>query len=313
MVLKAALVLTLVYAGLVGCVFIAQESLVYFPNMGREVAVTPAAHGLPYEDVSIRTQDGETLNAWWVPAPEPRGAVVLFHGNAGNISHRIDYARMFRALGYSTLLVDYRGYGKSTGSPSEEGTYRDALASWRWLTETRGVRAADVVVFGESLGGAVACWLAERHPPRALVLASTFTSVPDLGAEIYPFLPVRLISRIHYNTLACVPKVSAPVLVIHSARDEIVPFSHGRKLYEAAREPRHFLEVTGGHNDGFVFMRPEWVSALGAFLERAGPSASGPALRRRRPQGGRRKGIIRPFAGGEQGVGGMPPRPANPL
>ncbi len=286
MVLKSVVVLVLAYAGLVGCVFIAQESLVYFPNMGRQIVVTPAAHGLPYEDVAIRTEDGETLHAWWLPAPDARAAVVLFHGNAGNISHRIDYARMFRGLGYSTLLVDYRGYGKSTGSPSEEGTYRDALASWRWLTATRGMRGQDIIVFGESLGGAVACWLAERHAPRALVLASTFTSVPDLGAEIYPFLPVRLISRFKYNTLECVPKVSAPVLVIHSPGDDIVPFSHGKKLYEAAREPRHFLEVRGGHNDGFVFMRPEWVRELGAFLERADPSARGAALRRRRRRGG---------------------------
>lgn len=268
MVLKAALVLALAYAGLVGCVFIAQNSLVYFPNMGREIAATPAAHGLAYEDVSIRTEDGETLNAWWLPAPDARGAVLLFHGNAGNISHRIDYARMFRTLGYSTLLVDYRGYGKSTGSPSEEGTYRDAVASWRWLTESRGLGDRDIVVFGESLGGAVGCWLARRHTPRALILASTFTSVPDLGAEVYRFLPVRLLSRFKYNTLECLPNVAAPVLVIHSPRDDIIPFSHGKRLYEAAREPKEFLEIRGGHNDGFVFMRGEWVSALGAFLDR---------------------------------------------
>lgn len=299
-VLKTLLILTLAYGGLVGCVFIAQESLVYFPNMGRAIVATPAAHGLRYEDVSIRTEDGEALHAWWVPAPDARGAVVLFHGNAGNISHRIDYARMFRALGYGTLLVDYRGYGKSTGSPSEQGTYRDALASWRWLTETRGVSAGDVVVFGESLGGAVACWLAERHSPRALVLASTFTSVPDLGAEIYPFLPVRLISRFQYNTLECVPKVSAPVLVIHSPRDDIVPYAHGKKLFEAAREPRQFLEVRGGHNDGFVFMHPEWVSALGAFLERAEVSARGAALKRRRTRAIQRNRPGRlPCEGGE--------------
>lgn len=269
MVLKTLLVVVLVYAGLVGCVFIAQDSLVYFPNMGREIEAIPAARGLAYEDLSIRTEDGETLNAWWIPADTPRGAVVLFHGNAGNISHRIDYARMFRGLSYGTLLVDYRGYGKSTGTPSEEGTYRDAAASWRWLTETKGLRGSDIVVFGESLGGPVACWMAARHPPRALVLASTFTSVPDLGAEIYPFLPVRRISRFQYNTLECVPKVGAPVLVIHSPRDEIIPYSHGRKIFEAAREPKAFLEVGGGHNDGFVFMRPEWVNALGAFLEKA--------------------------------------------
>jgi fermentation-respiration switch protein FrsA (DUF1100 family) len=268
-VLKIAFVLVLGYAALAGCVYLVQNSLVYFPHTAREHATAPAAHGLPYEDVAIRTEDGETLHAWWIPAPEARGTVLHFHGNAGNISHRIDYARMFRGLGYNTLLVDYRGYGKSTGSPSEAGTYKDAAASRRWLTETRGLSDRDIVVFGESLGGAVACWLAARHAPRALVLASTFTSVPDLGAEVYAFLPVRLMSRFQYNTRECVGKVDAPVLVVHSPRDDIIPYAHGQKIYAAAREPKAFLEIAGGHNDGFVFMRPGWVKTLGEFLEKA--------------------------------------------
>ena len=268
--LKVVVVAVLLYGALVGCVFIAQESLIYFPQTGRTIATTPAAQGLPYEDAQIATEDGETLHAWWVPAAKPRGTTLLFHGNAGNISHRIDYARMFRSLGYNTLLVDYRGYGRSTGKPTEEGTYRDAEASWRWL-EARGIAGGEIVLYGESLGGGVASWLATRHRPRALVVASTFTSVPDLGAEVYRFLPVRLLSRFKYNTLERLAEVNAPVLVIHSPRDDIIPFSHGKKLYEAAREPKAFIEIAGGHNDGFVFMRPEWVKALGAFLDGLGP------------------------------------------
>lgn len=231
---------------------------------------TPALHGLPYDDVSIHTEDGETLHAWWLPVANAAGTVLLFHGNAGNISHRIDYARMFRALAYNTLLVDYRGYGRSTGTPSEEGTYRDASAAWAWLRERR-IAEHEIAVFGESLGGAVACWLARRHEPRALVLASTFTSLPDLGAEVYRFLPVRLISRFSYDTRMCLAQVHAPVLVIHSPGDDIIPYAHGQKLYAAAREPKQFLEIAGGHNSGFVFMRQEWVQALGEFLNRHGP------------------------------------------
>lgn len=268
MVWKMVFFLALGYAALVGVVYLAQDSLIYFPNTGREHAATPAAHGLRYEEVSLTTEDGETLHAWWVPAAKARGSVLLLHGNAGNISHRIGYARMFHALGLDTLLVDYRGYGRSTGTPTEEGTYRDALAARRWLVEARGVRDQDIVIFGESLGGAVACWLAQRHTPRALVLASTFTSVPDFGAEVYSLLPVRLISRYKYDTLGCLPKVAAPVLVLHSPRDEIIPYSHGRKLYDAAREPKQFVELGGGHNDGFVYTSPEWVRALGDFLDR---------------------------------------------
>ncbi|MGE5523083.1 MAG: alpha/beta hydrolase [Rhodospirillaceae bacterium] len=158
------------YAGLGALLFGMQSSLVYYPHLGREIVTTPAARGLPYERVALRTSDGETLSAWWVPAPEQRGIVLLFHGNAGNISHRIDYLQMFSRLGYSTFIVDYRGYGESSGEPSEEGTYRDAEACWSWL-ESRGAAARDIVVFGESLGGGVArrvhwCWLPRSRPSR---------------------------------------------------------------------------------------------------------------------------------------------------
>lgn len=256
------------YGAVLVLLFAFQSHLVYYPSVGRELTATPAARGLAYESVEIETEDGERLAAWWVPATGARGAVLLFHGNAGNISHRIDYPAMFNRLGYSTLLVDYRGYGQSTGSPSEEGTYRDALASWRYLTGTRGVRPEDIVIVGESLGGAVASWLAARHAPRALILASSFTSVNDLGAEIYWFVPVRLISRFGYDTLANLGKIRAPVLIAHSRDDDVVPFAHGQKLFAAANEPKEFLEMRGSHNDGFIFSREEWVRAVGSFLER---------------------------------------------
>jgi uncharacterized protein len=271
MIWKIALALVLGYLALVALVYFVQERLVYFPQIGREILTTPAAHGVPYEEVAIRTEDAETLAAWWVPADEPRGAVLVFHGNAGNISHRVDYALMFRRLGYSTLLVDYRGFGASSGKPSEAGTYRDATASWRWLTQERGLAAGDIVLFGESLGGAVACWLARQERPRALVLASTFTSVPDLGARFYPFLPVRWMSRFSYDTQGCLPHVSASVLIMHSPADEVVPFSHGKALYTAANAPKQFVELSGGHNDGLVFTRSAWVDALAQFLAEAEP------------------------------------------
>jgi fermentation-respiration switch protein FrsA (DUF1100 family) len=269
LLLEIMVPIALVYGCVVALVFIFQSHLVYYPHIGREGNLTPQAYGLVYETVEIATDDGEKLAAWWVPAEGARGTVLFFHGNAGNISHRLDYLKMFRGLRYSTLIIDYRGYGTSTGSPSEEGTYRDAEAAWRYLTEQRGVPAADIVLFGESLGAAVASWLAMRHPPRALVLASTFTSVPDLGAEVYWFLPVRLISRFRYDNISHLGAVRAPVMIAHSRDDEIVPFAHGQRLYAAAREPKRFLELAGGHNTGLIFMREEWVRALADFLEEA--------------------------------------------
>ncbi len=267
-VLKTMAVIALAYAAILALVFWFQPKMVYFPMKGG-VATTPQSAGLAFEAVTLRTEDGEQLAAWWIPAPTPaRGTVLLFHGNAGNISHRIDYAKMFYGLGYGTLLVDYRGYGESSGVPSEQGTYRDAMASWRWLTATKSIWPSDIVIFGESLGGGVATWLAAQHPPRALILASTFTSIPDLGAQVYPWLPVRWLSRIHYNNLAHLERIKTPVLIAHSSGDELIPYAHGQRLYAAAREPKAFLELSGGHNEGFVFTREEWVKALQEFLER---------------------------------------------
>jgi uncharacterized protein len=269
LLIRIVTIVALSYALLVALVWLLQSRFIYYPGMGREIVTTPSAHGTPYEDLTLQTSDGERLNAWWVPVESPRGAVLLLHGNAGNISHRIDYALMFRRLGYSTLLLDYRGYGRSTGSPTEQGTYLDAESAWRWLTITQRLRERDIVVFGESLGGGVASWLAARHQVRALILASTFTSAVNLGSELYPFLPVRLVSRFRYDTLARLGNVRAPVLVVHSRGDEIIPFSHGRRLFEAAREPKTMLELAGGHNQGLVFAREEWVKALAAFLQTA--------------------------------------------
>jgi fermentation-respiration switch protein FrsA (DUF1100 family) len=255
------------YAILLAFVFWFQSRLVYFPNMGRELAGTPRDAGLEYDEVWLDTSDGERLHAWYVPAPQARGVVLVFHGNAGNISHRIDYAIMLQRLGYSTFIPEYRGYGRSSGVPSEQGTYRDAEAAWRHLTDTRGFAPRQIALLGESLGAAVAAWLATEREPGALVLASAFTSVPDLGAEVYPFLPVRLLSRYRYDARTALARVRAPVLVAHSPQDEIVPYRHGRALFEAAREPKAFLEMRGGHNDGFLFVDESWTRALGAFLD----------------------------------------------
>lgn len=254
------------YAGLALVLYLFQPGLVYYPEIGREIAATPREAGLPHEDVKLVTADGVALHGWFVAAPDPRGTVLFLHGNAGNISHRLDSLRMFHRLGYSTLIVDYRGYGNSAGKPTEQGTYLDAAAAWDYLTQTRGIPATSIVLFGESLGGAVAAWLASRHAAAALVISSGFTSVPDLAADIYPYLPVRWLARFHYDTRAYLQATHLPVFIAHSPGDEIIPFRHGRALYEAAQGPKHFLELAGGHNEGFIFAREAWVQALGEFL-----------------------------------------------
>jgi len=266
--LNLVISIAIAYAVILSLVFLFQPRLVYFPQVERTLTVTPRAAGLDYEDVSLHTADGVKLHGWWVPAQNARGAVVLFHGNAGNISHRLGYLTMFSRLGYSVLLFDYRGYGTSGGNPSEAGTYRDAESAWQHLTEVRKVKARDIVIVGESLGGGVATWLAVKYPPRAVILASTFTSVPDLGAQVYPWLPVRLLARIEYANLDRIRQIEVPVMIAHSRGDDIIPFAHGEALFAAAREPKQMLVMSGGHNDGFIYARDEWSAAVGAFLER---------------------------------------------
>ena len=262
----------LAYAAMVLLVWLTQDRLIYFPHIGGAAVATPLAVKLPFEDVRITTEDGETLAAWWVPAAPARGAVLLFHGNAGSIADRIAYLPHFNAMGYAVLLVDYRGYGASTGKPSEAGTYRDADAAWRWLAAQQKLQPVDIVVVGESLGGAVAAELAARVQPGALLLVSTFTSATDLGAQIYPWLPVRWISRYRYDTLGHLQKFKGAVLIAHSRDDEIVPFAHGERLYAAATGVRSFLEMRGGHNDSYLFSRPAWVQAVDDFLRHHGSS-----------------------------------------
>lgn len=269
MLLGLAIMIASAYALLAAFLFFAQSHLVYFPQTGGDFIATPEQLELPYESVTLQTKDGFSLHGWFVPTQAARGTVLFFHGNAGNISHRIDYLSMFHRLGYQTFIFDYRGYGQSSGTPSEPGTYADAEAAWNYLVEEKGIQPDRIALFGESLGGAVAAWLAAHERPGLLVLASAFTSLPDMAEKIYPFLPVRLLSRFNYNTLEYLRSVVCPVLIAHSPQDEIVPFAHGQALYEAAPEPREFIELEGGHNDGFIFMREAWMRVLSEFMARS--------------------------------------------
>lgn len=259
----------LAYAALVAGVYLFQSRLLYLPEMpSRALMADPGALGLDYQDVALQTDDGVALHGWYVPAPGARRALLFFHGNAGNISHRLDSIRIFHDLGLDVLIIDYRGYGRSEGSPSEQGTYRDAQAAWRYLIEERGMDPGQIVMFGRSLGAAVAAWLAARHPPGALILESAFRSVPAMAAELYPWLPVRWLARLRYDTEAYVSRVQAPVLVIHSREDEIVPFAHGQAIHEAAGEPKSLLRLRGGHNDGFMVSADAYRAGLAEFLRR---------------------------------------------
>lgn len=257
------------YAGFSLMLYVLQDRLVFLPHMpGRELDATPQVIRLDYEDAWIDTADGERLHSWYIPADDARGTVLFFHGNAGNISHRMESILIFNRLGLNVLIVDYRGYGQSSGKPGEQGSYRDARAAWDYLVGQRRLPPDRIVIFGRSLGGGVGAWLASRPDvePAGVIIESSFSSGLDLGKRLYPALPVRLITRINYPVREYIAEVRSPVLVVHSRDDEIIPFDMGRAIYQAAPEPKTFFEMGGDHNAGFWISRERYVPALDEFL-----------------------------------------------
>lgn len=255
------------YAGLMLLLYLMQGRLLYYPELpSREVTTDPSAIGLAYESVTLITADDERLDGWFVPAVPGSDVVLFLHGNAGNIGHRLDSLRIFHELGLAVFIFDYRGYGRSTGKTSEAGTYEDAATAWRHLTQEHGYKAEQIVLFGRSLGAAIAAQLAAQQTPRALIIESAFTSVPKMAAELYPFLPARWLSRYDYATESYLSEVGCPILVVHSRDDEIIPFHHGESLYAAANSPKQFLEIRGGHNEGFLLSEVAYRKGLAVFL-----------------------------------------------
>ena len=258
-----------VYLVLVLMFYVLQGKMVFLSNLpGRALTATPSDIGLDFEDVSLATRDNEVLHGWYIPATDPIGVVLFFHGNAGNISHRLDSIEIFQELNLDVLIFDYRGYGQSSGSASEQGTYIDAQTAWDYLVNSRGIAPGNIVIFGRSLGGAVASWLAARTTPGAVILESCFTSGPDMGGRLYPFLPVRLITRLKYPVKDHVKLVSSPLLIIHSQQDEIIPFDMGQSIFAAAPEPKEMLVLSGDHNGGFLLNRHQYLAAIDKFLDR---------------------------------------------
>jgi fermentation-respiration switch protein FrsA (DUF1100 family) len=269
-----AIGLAVVYLALGVVLYLFQSSLVFLANMpGRKLDATPADIGLLFDDVRITTADGERLHGWYIAAEDPRGALLFFHGNAGNISHRLESIAIFNGLGLDVLIVDYRGYGQSTGKPSEQGTYRDAQAAWDYLVEERGLAPGRIVVFGRSLGGAVGAQLgarlAEEAAPAAVIIESSFTSGADMARRLYPIYPAQLLTRLRFPVRDHVARLRCPVLVVHSRDDEIIPFAMGRAVYDAAPEPKSFLELRGDHNAGFWISRSTYQAELDRFLTAA--------------------------------------------
>jgi fermentation-respiration switch protein FrsA (DUF1100 family) len=260
-------------AGLVLAVFVIalrsgmiERYFIYFPARGLEG--DPSHWGLAFEDVFLTTSDRVQLHGWFVPGRQDVTWLWL-HGNAGNISHRLENLRLLHdELGINVFILDYRGYGRSEGTPSERGTYLDAEAAVAYLRSRPDVAHDRIIYFGRSLGAAVAVELATRHRPLALILESPFPSVPFMARRTYPFLPVWPLLRTRYDSLTKIGNVQVPLLVLHGDRDSIVPIEAGKKLFDAAREPKQFYTIRGAdHNDTYVVGGRDYFAALARFLD----------------------------------------------
>ncbi|HMK42723.1 MAG TPA: alpha/beta hydrolase [Dissulfurispiraceae bacterium] len=265
MLIRLSIIVSLSYAGMCSYYFIAQTGMIYQPS--RESAGTPRQIGLEYEDIFLQTEDGVRLHGWFIPAPGSRATLLFCHGNAGNISNRLDSIRIFHALGLNVLIFDYRGYGKSEGAPDEEGTYRDGEAAWSYVVAMKETPPGRIIIFGRSLGSGIAAELALRHPEAgALMLESGFSSIADMARRVVPFVPAELLVRHRYDTLHKIPHIRMPKLIIHSPEDEVVPFEQGFAMYECAKEPKEFLKIAGSHNGGFLSSGATYRDGIAGFL-----------------------------------------------
>ncbi len=257
------------YGGLVLMFALLENTFIYFPS--RPVFAPPSGPEFPYRWIRLTTADGVELAGWEIDGPDSSAPwLIVFHGNAGNIGGRVDKFAMLRECGLNLLAVDYRGYGRSGGSPDEQGLYRDAEACYDHVLH-RGTPPERIFLYGESLGSAVAIDLAARRPVGALIAEGAFTSIADRGSEIYPFLPVRWMVRNRFASIDKIGHVRAPKLFLHADNDEVIPLSHGRRLFEASSEPRTFVPLRGDHNGAFMIDAEHYTGAIAEFLRSIAP------------------------------------------
>lgn len=242
-----------------------EKSHVYHPV--RKMDGTPETLGLPYEDIYFHTQDQVKLHGWYIPFPNAKVTLLIFHGNFGNISHRLDQIQFLHHLEVNLFIFDYRGYGSSKGILSEEGTYQDALAAWNYLHSRTDMDPYKVILFGRSLGGALAIDLASKVKPLGLIVESTFTSVMDIGKELYPHNPITSIATIHYDSISKIGKVRCPVMICHSNEDDMIPFTHAERLFETAHSPKQFFMLKGNHNEGGEITGEPYRKSLAEFVQ----------------------------------------------
>ncbi len=244
------------------------ESKSYF-HPTREMPTTPADVGLNFEDIYLTSEDGVKINGWFIRHPQAKSTFLYFHGNAGNMTHRLEKIQMFHKLGLNIFIIDYRGYGKSEGQPTEKGVYRDARAAYDYLLSRKDIDLKKIIAYGDSLGGVVAVDLAIQRSVACLIVDSSFSSGADIAKDIFPFVPSMILTT-KMDSKKKVKAITIPKLFIHSVNDEIIPFYLGERLFQAASEPKQFLKITGGHNTSHIDSQDIYQSGFRKFLQAQG-------------------------------------------
>jgi hypothetical protein len=262
------------YLVICAAAFLLQRQLIYHPFL--TIVATPQDYGLEYHQLRLQSDAGVEFDIWQIPAGTSRISVVHFHGNADNISTNLDTYKTLHELGINVYAVEYRGYGKSTGKPSEKGITADVAVFAAYLRSVLDTNSSVVIAMGRSLGGAVAVKFARVYPVRGLILESTFSCMSDVASQAFPFLPVSVILREQYNSEAIVRELQVPVLVFHSREDEVVPFQTGEKLFSAVPGPKRFVEIHGSHNSGYQTSEEILRQSYAEFFEQFQPTKKAP-------------------------------------
>jgi len=249
-----------------------EDSFIFHPSA--EIVQTPRQAGLQFQDLYFTTADGVRLNGWFIPHRDARATLVWFHGNAGNISHRVENIKLLHdKVKINIFIFDYRGYGRSAGSISEEGSYRDGVAALDFVRQQLGVEAKSLIIFGRSLGAAVAAEVALRFPCRGLILETPFTSIRDMAKTVFPVLPIGPLLQTRYDVVEKVGRIKVPLLVLHGDHDDVVPYEQGKKVFAAAREPKEFYTIKGAtHNDTYIVGGDAYFQRLRRFVETVIPT-----------------------------------------
>lgn len=242
--------------------------MIYYPT--DDVALTPEQVHLEYEEIFVNAGEKDSICAWYFPKEVnylTRKVVLFADGNAGNMSYRLESILFLNKVGANVLMFDYRGFWKSSGRPSERATYEDITACYNWLIEVKGFKPENIILFGRSLGGAIAIDLATKVKCGGLIVESSFTSAPEMAAHVFPFFPVRLLSKYKYDSIKKIKNVNCPLLVTHSSDDEIIPFRMGQMLFDEAKEPKQFVQISGGHNDREYLQDSTYQYAVSSMIK----------------------------------------------